>query len=233
MKDRHPMADESDLETRFQQLLARRGQDLVRGLIDEISDLHREIADLRRELSALSDYQSMRDRWLSLEEDAPRIVRFPRLVAIEPGQPMRTADGFYPAEISGGGIPFRWTGPSAQFSFNLFIDRTRGADLRLETINCMDVVVQKNMALLVDGESVPVEVTVDEMAFTATAALPARADGRSTNLVFILPCVIAPLDSHDSRQLGVAFRQLVVAARSETGATAPEIAVPPRDPAVV
>ncbi|HEX4862341.1 MAG TPA: hypothetical protein VFV07_13985 [Rhizomicrobium sp.] len=228
------MADETDLETRFQQLLARRGQDLVRGLIDEISDLHREIAGLRRELAALGDYQAMRDRWLSLEEDAPRLVRFPRLVTIEPGQPMRIADGFYPAETSGGGIPFRWTGPSAQFSFNLFVDRARGADLRLETINCMDAVVQKNMSLLVDGESVPVEVTVDEMAFTATAALPARADGRSTNLVFILPCVIAPLDSHDSRQLGVAFRQLVVAARGETGAVAPEIAVAaPRDPAVV
>src|ERR1700741_3611537 len=179
------MADESDLESRFQQLLARRGQDLVRGLIDEISDLHREIAGLRRELSALGDYQAMRDRWLSLEADAPRIVRFPRLVTVEPGQPMRAADGFYTAETSGGGIPFRWTGPSAQFSFNLFVDRTHGADCRFETINCMDAVVQKNMGLLVDGESVPLEVTVDEMAFIAPAALPPRADGRSTTQVFL------------------------------------------------
>jgi hypothetical protein len=225
------MADESDLESRFQQLLARRGQDLVRGLIDEISDLHREIAGLRRELSALSDYQAMRDRWLSLEAGAPRVVHFPRLVAIEPGQPMRAADGFYPAETSGAGIAFRWTGPSAQFSFNLFVDRTHGADLRLETINCMDAVVQKNIGLLVDGESVPVEVAVEEMAFTVTAPLPARADGRSTNLVFLLPCVIAPLDSQDDRQLGVAFRELIVAARGETGAVAPEIAAAPRDPA--
>jgi hypothetical protein len=227
------MADESDLEIRFQQLLARRGQDLVRGLIDEISDLHREIAGLRRELSALADYQSMRDRWLPLEEGAPRRLRFPRLVTVEPAQPMRIADGFYPAETSGGGIPFRWTGPSAQFTFNLFVERANGADLRLETINCMDATMQKNMSLLVDGESVPVEVAVDEMAFTVTAALPARDDGRSTNLVFILPCVIAPLDSHDDRQLGVAFRLLTVAARGENGAIAPEVAFTPRDPAVL
>jgi hypothetical protein len=225
------MADESDLEARFQKLLAKRGQDLVRGLIDEISEVHREIVGLRRELAALSDYQAMRDRWLPGEEGVPKTVRFPRLVSVEPGQLMRAADGFYPAEISGGGVPFRWTGPSAQFSFTIFIDRTNGADLRLETINCMDAPLQKNISLLVDGESVPVDVAVDDVAFTVTASLPAHADGRATNLVFILPCVIAPLDSHDSRQLGVAFRELVVAARDEAGATAPELAAAPREPA--
>jgi hypothetical protein len=97
----------------------------------------------------------------------------------------------------------------------------------------MDAPLQKNISLLVDGESVPVEVAVDDVAFTVTASLPERADGRATNLVFILPCVIAPLDSNDSRQLGVAFRELVVAARDEAGAGAPELAAAPREPAVL
>ncbi len=137
------MADEGDLESKFQQLLARRGQDLVRGLIDEIADLHREIGELRRELGALGDYQAMRDRWLTVGGETSRTVRLPRLVVVEPTLPMRTSDGFYPLEHTGGGIAFRWTGPSAQFSFNVFVDRSRGADLRLETINCMDAELQK------------------------------------------------------------------------------------------
>ena len=217
------MADEGDLESKFQQLLARRGQDLVRGLIDEITDLHREIGELRRELDALGDYQAMRDRWLTVGGQTSRIVRLPRLAVIDPTQPMRTSDGFFPLEYTGGGIAFRWTGPSAQFSFNVFVDRSRGADLKLETIHCMDAEFQKNLGLLVDGESVPVEVTQVETAFTVTAALPARDDGRSTNLVFVLPAVFAPPESPDTRLLGVAFQRLIVAARTESG-IAPELA---------
>ena len=224
------MADESDLESRFQQLLARRGQDLVRGLIDEITEVHREIGELRRELGALSDYQSMRDRWLAVGGQTSKVVRLPRLAVVEPSQPMRTSDGFYPFEQTGGGVPFRWTGPSAQFSFNVFVDRSRGADLRLETINCMDAELQKNLGLLVDGESVPLELTVVEAAFTVTAALPAHDDGRSTNLVFVLPAVLSPLESTDTRLLGVAFSRLIVAARTEAG-IAPELTAAAQDAA--
>ncbi len=224
------MADEGDLESRFQQLLGRRGQDLVRGLIDEIADLHRGLGELKRELGALSDYQSMRDRWLSVGGQTSRVVRLPRLAVVDPSQPMRTADGFYPLEQTGGGIPFRWTGPSAQFSFNVFVDRSHGADLRLETINCMDAGLQKNLGLLVDGESVPLELTMTEAAFTVNAALPAHDDGRSTNLVFVLPAVLSPLESADTRLLGVAFTRLIVAARTEAG-IAPELAVAPQDAA--
>ncbi|HEX4295250.1 MAG TPA: hypothetical protein VHZ29_14035 [Rhizomicrobium sp.] len=222
------MADEGDLESKFQQLLARRGQDLVRGLIDEIADLHREIAELRRELGALGDYQAMRDRWLTIGGETSRTVRLPRLVVVEPTLPMRTSDGFYPLEHTGGGIAFRWTGPSAQFSFNVFVDRSRGADLRLETINCMDAELQKNLGLLVDGESVPVEISQEETAFTVTAALPAHDDGRSTNLVFVLPAVLSPPESADTRLLGVAFTRLTVAARTEAG-IAPELAPAAQD----
>jgi hypothetical protein len=222
------MADEGDLESKFQQLLARRGQDLVRGLIDEIADLHREIGELRRELAALGDYQAMRDRWLTIGGETSRAVRLPRLAVVEPTLPMRTSDGFYPLEHTGGGIAFRWTGPSAQFSFNVFVDRSRGADLRLETINCIDAELQKNLGLLVDGESVPLEISQEETAFTVTAALPAHEDGRSTNLVFVLPAVLSPPESADTRLLGVAFTRLTVAARTEAG-IAPELALAAQD----
>lgn len=224
------MADEGDLESKFQQLLARRGQDLVRGLIDEITDLHREIGELRRELDALSDYQAMRDRWLTVGGQTSRTMRLPRLAVIEPTQPMRTSDGFYPLEHTGGGVAFRWTGPSAQFSFNVFVDRSRGADLKLETIHCMDAEFQKNLGLLVDGESVPIELMQAETAFTVTAALPAHDDGRSTNLVFVLPAVFSPPESPDTRLLGVAFTRLIVAARTESG-IAPELTAAAQDAA--
>jgi hypothetical protein len=217
------MSDEGDLEGRLQGLLAKRGQELVRGLIEEVMFLHREIGSLRRELSALSEYQAMRDRWLSIGDDAPTVMRFPRLVVIEPQEPLRASDGFYPAEQAGDGTPFRWTGPSAQFSFNVFVDRARGADLKLETINCIDTAVQKHVSLLVNGEPVPVDVVENGTGFIATASLPAHDDGRVTNLVFVLPAALSP-GPEDSRLMGTAFRRLTVAARNEAN-IAPELAV--------
>ncbi len=221
------MSDEGDLEGRLQGLLAKRGQDLIRSLIDEVTVLHREIGALRRELAALSEYQAMRDRWLSFGDDAPKVLRFPRLVVIEPQEPLRASDGFYPAEQAGDGTPFRWTGPSAQFSFNVFVDRARGADLKLETINCIDLAAQKNLSLLADGEPAPVDVVENGTGFTATASLSAHDDGRVTNLVFVLPAALSP-GPEDSRLLGTAFRRLTVGARTEAG-IAPELA--PREEA--
>lgn len=216
------MDDPSGLEARLQQLLAKRGQELVRGLIEEVTNLHREIAALRRELGALGEYQAMRDRWLALDGPASRAVRLPRITIVEPDQLLRPRDGFYPQEYTSTGIPFRWTGPTPQFSFDVFVDRAMGADLKLEALNCIDYDTQSKLSLLVDGERVPLEVTREELGFTATAVLPQRDDARSSNLVFVLSSVLQPPESNDPRLLGVAFGRLTVAARNEKG-MAPEM----------
>lgn len=225
------MDDLSGLEARLQQLLAKRGQELVRGLIDEVTNLHREIAGLRRELAALSDYQGMRDRWLVLDGMASRPLRLPRVAIMEPDQLLRPRDGFYPQEYTSNGTPFRWTGPTPQFSFDVFVDRSLGADLKLEALNCIDYERQSKLSLLADGEQVPLEVAPEGSGFVATAALSKRDDARSSNLIFVLPAVLPPPESSDPRVLGIAFGRLTVAARSEKG-IAPEMsAAPPQDEA--
>jgi hypothetical protein len=209
------MSDATGLEARLQQLLAKRGQELVRGLVEEVTNLNREIVMLRRELTALSDYQNSRDRWLVLDQTR-QVARLPRSATIEPDQLLRPRDGFYPAEYTSAGVPFRWTGPSTQFFFDVFVDRSHGADLKLEVLNCIDVERQIGLMLLADGEAVPLEVEpVGLTGFTASAFLPAQADGRATNLVFVLPAVLPPEGSKDERLLGVAFGRLTVTARPD------------------
>ncbi len=215
------MDDESSREARFQLLLSKRGQELVRGLVEEFLILNREIAGLKRELTALADYQHARDRWLLLDDLLEKNLHLPRIVVIEPDQLLRPRDGFYPVEYTAGGTPFRWTGPSVQFSFDLYIDRRHGADLRLEALNCIDFAVQKNLTLLVDAEVVPLRVTQEGSGFHAAAVLPRNTEGRATSLVFVLPAAIIPPDSNETRSLGIAFGRLTVATRSADG-PAPE-----------
>src|ERR1700742_4661768 len=109
------MDDESSREARFQLLLSKRGQELVRGLVEEFLILNREIAGLKRELTALADYQNARDRWLLLDDLLEKNLHLPRIVVIEPDQLLRPRDGFYPVEYTAAGVPFRLTGPSVQF----------------------------------------------------------------------------------------------------------------------
>jgi hypothetical protein len=73
------------------------------------------------------------------------------------------------------------------------------------------------MRLVVDGESVPVSINPHEDGFVVLARLPMRSGTSSTNLVFILPAVLVPPESTDSRELGIAFGQLSVSACTAPG----------------
>ncbi|MBV9991203.1 MAG: hypothetical protein JOZ72_07900 [Alphaproteobacteria bacterium] len=207
------MDDERDLEVRLQNLLAKRGQELVKGLVEEVSSLHREIAGLKRELGALADYQATRARWLEIDGATTRTLRLPTTVTIEADHLLRPRDGFYAMEYTDVGRPFRWTGPLPQFSFDVFIDRRPGVDLKLEALSCIDFEQQKDVMLVVDGAPVSVELEPNGSGFDWMAFLPPRDDARSSNIVFVLPAVLTPSDGNDPRPMGIAFARLTLVAR--------------------
>jgi hypothetical protein len=228
------MNETSDSDARLQKLLEKRGQDLVRGLIEEFRMLNREVAALKRELAATSDYQATRDRLLVIETTAAKIRRLPRVVTIQADQNLRFQDGFYALERTSEGTPFRWTGPAPQFSFDIFIDRTSALQMQLEALSCIDFDVQKNVSLLADGESIPVNVERGESGLEVTATLPPRDGNEGTNLVFVLPAALTPPDSDDTRTLGFAFSRIgIMAVGADVASmTAPHSDAPKSDDAV-
>ena len=204
--------DDEDAGGRLTGVSGNRGDELVQELRDEIASLHRELAALKSEVAALTDFRSSR----GLVLEPPTVMAAPSLpqrVMIEADQMLRPHDGFYGVEHTADGTPFRWTGPSVQFSFTVYVDRSNGADLRLFALTSIDFEVQKNIALIVDGETLPVKVEPDSGGFSVTAFLPARADQGATGLVFVLPAVLTPQGGEDGRVLGLAFSRLSIVAR--------------------
>jgi hypothetical protein len=199
------MDEIESLDARLHALLDKRGQEFIKGVIAELTSLNRAVVALKRELAALTAYQESRDRWLAIETEQAKIAPLPRVVTIEPDQVLRFQDGFFPVEHTSDGTPFRWTGPSPHFSFDVFIDRSREVEVRLDVLNCIDFEVQKKLSLLADGESVPVSVSEAAPGFVATAILPPREGREGTNLVFVLPATIVPPGTDETRALGVAF----------------------------
>jgi len=192
--------DDTPLNDRLSQLADKSGQDLVRELSVEFANLYRELATLKREISAL---RSRASAGLPLES-----------VTIEPHQTLCAEDGFYSLEHTPAGTPFRWTGPTPEFRFNVMIDRTNGAELHLVALSSIDLEVQKYVTLTAYGEPIPVSVTADPPGLAVTAFLPPREGSGATSLVFALPAVLAPPDGNDKRLLGIAFARLSIAART-------------------
>jgi hypothetical protein len=213
---------DKNISERLKHLLEKRGEELAQGVSDEFELLHRELAALKREIAALANYQS--SRGLVLEPPTAVVVpSLPKRVTIEADQLLRAHDGFYGVEHTSNGTPFRWTGPSVQFCFNVFVDRRNGADMYLLALTSIDFEIQKEMALIVDGETVPVSIEPDGAGFAVKAFLPPRGDHGATGLVFALPAVLVPPGGVDTRALGIAFARLSVAARKAGAAEMNEV----------
>lgn len=213
------MHEQDKLEQRLQTLHELKGRDLVNALIREIGDLQRQLSQLQREMAAYRDYQAARDRWLVIDTVQKARVQLPKSVTIDASHALHPRQGFYGLEYGARGTPFSWTGPTPNFSFDIYIDRSQGADLELRALSCMNFERQKDLRLLVNGETVPTATVKNGNGLVLKADLPARDDDRSCNIVFCVPEVLRPADSNDKRLLGIAFHSLSVMSRAEAGAT--------------
>lgn len=202
------MDEDTGLAERLKQLQSRRGPDLVAALADEIALLHRQTTELRREVAALADFRG--SRWLARHAPGGEGPALPRAAIIEADQHLGPRDGFYPLEYTSAGVPFRWTGPSPNFFFEVYVDRTRACDLTLDALSFIDFEAQKDIKLMADAEAVPVRIETGESGFHILATLPPRGDRFATNLVFILPKAMPPREGSDTRPLGLAFSRLSI-----------------------
>jgi hypothetical protein len=216
------MQDQDDATGRLQALHEMRGPDLVGALVKELGELHRQVAQLQREMAAYRDYQAARDRWLVIDTVQKSRAQLPRFVTIDASQSLHPRQGFYGLEYGAKGTPFSWTGPSQNFSFDIFVDRSQGANLELRALSCINFEKQKDIRLFVNGETVPVTVTKNGHGLLLNAHLPARDDDRATNLIFFVPEVMKPPGGADKRVLGIAFHSLNVQARVRAEAQDPK-----------
>ncbi|HEX4077730.1 MAG TPA: hypothetical protein VHX61_02495 [Rhizomicrobium sp.] len=218
------MDDEEEVELRLNALAEMRGRDLVAGLIGELRTVRREIVGLKRELDALNGYLEKSDRSLVFGTSE---LPLPKTVVFDADQRFDPRFGFYPVEYLESGLPFCWTGPAREFSFEVFVDRTAGAELSLEGARFLDHERQRNITLQVDGESVPIVPAPVAKGLRYSAELPATTRRAGARLIFVVPEVLPPPRGTDARLLGLAFTRLAITAHTivwqnaRTGPNAP------------
>lgn len=220
------MAEQENPEERLQTLQELRGAALVSALIKELGLLQRQVTHLQSEMSVYRDYLAARDRWLDTEAGQKPRTQLPRSVVIDASQSLYPRQGFYGLEYAEKGVPFSWTGPASNFSFDIFIDRRAGAQLELRALSCLDFERQKNIRLMVNGESVTPTVVQQGRGLILRATLPAADDDRGTNLLFSVPEMLRPPEP-DKRILGIAFNSLNVTSGTEQRTEKPSETVVP------
>ena len=190
-------------------LLDKRGSELILSLVEEIVNLNIRTELALRQIQALKSFESLKDHLITVDAAKTADPR-PTALKLDASQLFNPKDGFHNLEYSPTGVPYRWTGPTREFSFNVFVGRTQPVALALRATKLMEPELQSELVLIADGEPMNLTFEREDDAWVARAVLPARTDLGATHLVFVSASVASPPDSADARTLGIAFSELDV-----------------------
>ena len=202
----------SDMRERVRTLFAtRKGSELIEAIADEIADLNAAVEHFSEQLKQLQLFQSFNEKLCLLQEVGSR-HKFPGSARIDASQYLSPEEGFYALEYEQDGRPYRWTGPRPDFSFTVYVDRTVPLRLQLDVGYMVDPKVQADIAVVVDGAEVPLDMRPRKGGggYSGEALIAPGENLRATNIVFVVPRVLPAKAASDARSLGVAFRELRV-----------------------
>jgi hypothetical protein len=203
---------------------------LLESLTDELLRLHRACAALQARLSALEVTQTIQDR-IAPSEKLAAVTALPKKITIDAAFSLPAEAGFHTLEYDRQGAPFRWTGPEPSFRFELMLNRTAPADLKLRYSQVFADIQDYEIPCFVDGAEIEITQVAVDGEFELHGVIPPREGGGGTVLTFVCPTPSAEeaAMSGDTRSLGLAFRWLKVAPSPD--ATSSPRALPPREKA--
>ncbi|MCP5433739.1 MAG: hypothetical protein H6923_10765 [Alphaproteobacteria bacterium] len=210
------------LEKEFSEL---QGAAVLQHLLQEIAVLREALRRHERDLEVARAALKMRDLILP-SLDAPELeAMFPERFEVLADAPVPGDQGFYPLEHDSKGLPMRWTGPGADFSFAIYVDRSRPLTVRLNILSSVAAENLKSISCFAEGP-IRLQTGGRGVGVTFEGTLPAREFPGKTVLSFRVARVVSPSEldpsSTDIRPLGVAFHRLEVA----PAAGAPALATP-------
>lgn len=128
--------------------------------------------------------------------------------------PIGEGAGFHQLEHDPDGVPFRWTGPSSDFSFELGLDRSSNnrAVLRMLKAGKVNGAFLERIKVYVDGRPVGCSFSLGKMPFIEFQ-IPKRETTIAGTAIFVECDVWSPVQeegSQDGRILGLPFVELAI-----------------------
>ncbi|HLY55970.1 MAG TPA: hypothetical protein VKS60_10465 [Stellaceae bacterium] len=198
---------------------------ILQSLAWEFSQLSRDVGRLGQRLDALGMLAPAHEAFVDAVAGRDLVAELPRdlpsTLVIDATHDLPAASGFHGVQIDALGLPYRWTGPTREFSFDVLIARDRPARFRLHFASIYADVAEPVLGCFVDGEEVAVETTEAGGNIIAQGTLRARREPGRSILTFLCPAVASPAAtgrSQDRRSLGLSFRRLELEGGTSDGA---------------
>jgi hypothetical protein len=188
-------------------LLDKRGPDLILSLIEELVQLNTRTEQALRQIQALKSFEMFRDHLIVVEAAKAADPR-PASLKLDAAQLLNPGDGFHGLEYSESGIPYRWTGPGREFSFNVYVSRRQPVEVTLQATKLIQPELQSELLLIADGEPMNLKFDKEKEKWVARTTLPEREGLSATHLTFVLGSVGSPPGGTDTRLLGIAFHEI-------------------------
>ncbi len=132
-------------------------------------------------------------------------------ITIDAGFPLFSINGFYRSEYDSKGKPFRWTGPTNEFKFEINLNRTAPLIFELELLPGGFSKPDK-IRCLVDDIEIPTVVERSDTSITHRGVIPETEEIGLTSIMFVCEEMYVPSEKDpnfsDTRRLGVVFREL-------------------------
>jgi hypothetical protein len=139
---------------------------------------------------------------------------YPNRATVSADFRLAAEDGFYAIEHDHYGRPYRWTGPTTTFGFDLYVSRTSALSATLELLSAPPEVDLAQLRCYCDHREQKLERATQSEMLGLSTVLPPRTGLGKTRLEFEVPRVIRPSEREDGggdkRLLGVAFVRLSV-----------------------
>ena len=187
------------------------------GLIDRILSLERTVSALAPRLEAaiarLFELERMAGaQWLteSGRDDAVSEIMLDELI-IPMNMRLSASQGLHRLEYSEEGRPFRWTGPTAEFGFNGYVNRRRTGIVKLDVMWGGPTTDIAQTRCFVDAEEVVLGAERTSGGWTLSGVVPPRNVTRLSAFRFIAPelCRVSP----DGDLIGLAILSFSYRAR--------------------
>ena len=187
-------------------------------LVAELARQQVQIEELELQLRAMRAQQVVRDVLLP---QAIVTYKGVSVAHVDAGMPLDARRGFYSLEYDGRGRPFRWTGPSPSFYFDIHLDRSAPLQFTLSLASGLGEASDEVRAFCDGAELVCQRHDLSDATEWTGILYPREALGL-TRLTFLPRQMFSPAasggDEADLRTLGVVFRELHVMAISDAEA---------------
>ncbi|WP_294534116.1 hypothetical protein [uncultured Rhodoblastus sp.] len=210
-----------DAESILQRFDRSSSDALLQSIARELLRLDEANALLQARLSAMESLLALSDR-IAASQEPEFAAPYPDKIAIDAADSFLGALGFYELEHDMDGLPFRWSGPDRQFSFQLFVNRQEPCYFDLTFGQFFAEAPIDRLQCRVDGENVELSLEGARGRYQASGVLPPRKDRGGTLLTFVCPEMASPesLGYADRRLLGLTFYRLTADKQAPSPATA-------------